>query len=91
MVNLVMGWSSDFVPYVGDVPGKLGQIVIAGFSGHGMPQILLATKGVTGMLKGKPFEEAGLPKLFKLTVERLTSEKNDILDGHPAPMPAARL
>jgi hypothetical protein len=28
------------------------------------------------MLKGKPFEEAGLPKLFKPTVERLTSEKN---------------
>jgi glycine/D-amino acid oxidase-like deaminating enzyme len=40
MVNLVMGWSSDFMPYVGDVPGKLGQLVIAGFSGHGMPQIL---------------------------------------------------
>ena len=73
-----MGWTSDFMPYVGEVPGKPGQLVLAGFSGHGMPQILLAAEGIAQMLKGENrFEEVGLPKLFKPTVERLGSEKND--------------
>lgn len=78
----VMGWSSDFMPYVGEIPGKPGQHIIAGFSGHGMPQILLSAKGLSEMIKGeKEFEVTGIPRLFKPTRERLVSEKNEILDG----------
>lgn len=75
-----MGWSSDFMPHVGDVPGKPGQTILAGFSGHGMPLILLSAKGVVQMVRhGKPFEETGIPSLFKATEERLASTKNEIL------------
>jgi glycine/D-amino acid oxidase-like deaminating enzyme len=63
---LVLGYSSDFMPHVGEVPDKSGQYIIAGFSGHGMPQILLSTKGVASMIRhGTPFEKPGLPRIFK--------------------------
>ncbi|KAI0153942.1 FAD dependent oxidoreductase [Pestalotiopsis sp. NC0098] len=76
----IMGYSSDWMPYVGDVPGKPGQMVVAGFSGHGMPLILLSARGVVQMLRqGKTLEEAGVPALFKATQERLDNTWNDIL------------
>lgn len=76
-----MGYSSDFMPYVGDVPDKPGQMVLAGFSGHGMPLILLSAKAIAQMLReGKPFEETGVPSVFKATKERLESTKNDIIE-----------
>lgn len=75
-----MGYSSDFMPYIGDIPGKPGQLIAAGFSGHGMPLIFLATKGIAKMiLEEKKFEEVNIPKLFKVTEKRLSSKKNDIL------------
>ncbi|KAH8657919.1 FAD dependent oxidoreductase [Xylariales sp. PMI_506] len=78
----IMGWSSDFMPYIGDVPGKPGQLILAGFSGHGMPLILLSAKGVAQMVKeGVPFEETGVPSIFKATKERLDSTKNEIIAG----------
>lgn len=83
----VMGESSDFMPYVGHIPNKEGQLVLAGFSGHGMPVIFLAAKGLVQMLReGKSFEETGLPPMFKVTKERMESEKNEILDDLPAPL-----
>lgn len=75
-----MGYSSDFMPYIGEMPGKPGQMVLAGFSGHGMPLILLSAKAVADMLRtGKKFEETGVPSVFKVTKERLESTKNEIL------------
>jgi glycine/D-amino acid oxidase-like deaminating enzyme len=77
-----MGWSSDFMPYVGEVPDKSGQMVLAGFSGHGMPLILLSAKAIVQMLRhGKTFEETGVPSVFRVTKERLASTKNEILEG----------
>jgi len=69
------------MPYVGEVPNMPGQLVIAGFSGHGMAQICLASKGIAAMIKGEKFENAGIPNLFKPTMNRLISDKNEILDG----------
>jgi glycine/D-amino acid oxidase-like deaminating enzyme len=78
-----MGYSSDFMPYVGQVPDKPGQMLLAGFSGHGMPLILLSAKAVVQMLlNGKSFEDTGVPSLFQITKERLGSTRNDILEGH---------
>ncbi|KAH8885263.1 FAD dependent oxidoreductase [Thozetella sp. PMI_491] len=78
----IMGFSSDFMPYVGEVPEKPGQMVLAGFSGHGMPLILLSAKGIVQMLRhGKSYEETGVPSVFRATKERLESTKNSILDG----------
>lgn len=79
-----MGYSSDFMPYIGEVPGKPGQMIMAGFSGHGMPLILLSAKAIVQMLRhGRKFEETNVPEIFRVTKERLESTKNEILgDSH---------
>ncbi|KAK8038305.1 Gamma-glutamylputrescine oxidoreductase [Apiospora phragmitis] len=82
MIASVMGYSSDFMPHVGEVPEKPGQMVLAGFSGHGMPLILRSAKGIVNMLRhGKSFEETGVPEVFRATKKRLESTKNEILEG----------
>ncbi|ORY58576.1 FAD dependent oxidoreductase superfamily [Pseudomassariella vexata] len=68
----VMGYSWDSNPHVGHVPGKEGQLIISGFNGHGMPIIWLAAKGLAEMIvRGKGFEETGMPLLLKTTKERI--------------------
>jgi glycine/D-amino acid oxidase-like deaminating enzyme len=77
----VMGYSSDGVPYVGQVPGRQNQFVVAGFSGHGMPQIFLSAQGVASMVMDDvTYESTGVPKLYQATQERLDSCRNTILD-----------
>lgn len=76
---VVMGYSSDFMPHIGAVPNKPGQFIIAGFSGHGMPEILLSSKGVGAMVRdGVSFEQTGLPYMFKTTAERLESKSSPL-------------
>lgn len=88
---LVMGFSSDFIPYVGEVPSKPGQLILAGFSGHGIPLICLASKGIAAMLRReKTFGQTVVLKLFKPTVTRLESTKIDILDSLAAPSSMSR-
>ncbi|KAH8886261.1 FAD dependent oxidoreductase superfamily protein [Thozetella sp. PMI_491] len=75
----IQGWTTDKMPYIGAVPEKPGQFVFAGFNGHGMPIICLASVSLAEMVMGKDFEDTGLPKLFKPTMERLQSRRNEIL------------
>ncbi|POS75665.1 FAD dependent oxidoreductase [Diaporthe helianthi] len=76
----IMGWTSDSMPYIGHVPGKKGQYIAAGFNGHGMPLIHLATRALSEIVRGeKTFEETDLPAVFKPTKERLQNTRNDIL------------
>lgn len=80
----IMGYTADLLPHIGEVPSKKGQYVCAGFNGHGMPQILLASKGIAKMIReGCSYEETGVPKAFKTTEERLASKLNAILDVAP--------
>lgn len=80
----IMGYTSDLMPHIGAVPSKPGQFVCAGFNGHGMPLILLSTKGVAKMIREDcSFEETGIPMAFKTTEERLASKLNAILDVAP--------
>ncbi|KAF8849114.1 FAD dependent oxidoreductase [Acephala macrosclerotiorum] len=73
----IMGYNSDELPWVGEVPGREGVYIAAGFEGHGMPVIFLATKGVAEMAgKGRKFEEAGVPRMYRSTRERLESRFN---------------
>lgn len=75
-----MGYSSDFMPHVGEVPGKPGQMVLAGFSGHGMPVIFRSAKGIVDMLRhGTRLEDTGMPEVYRATQERLDSTTNEIL------------
>ncbi|KAL4957511.1 FAD dependent oxidoreductase [Aspergillus filifer] len=68
----IMGYAYDTAPHVGEVPGYPGRFISAGYDGHGMPVILLATKALADMvLNGKSYEETGLPRVFKSTKERL--------------------
>jgi glycine/D-amino acid oxidase-like deaminating enzyme len=74
-----MGYSSDFMPHLGALPGKEGQFIIAGFSGHGMPEILLSSKGVAAMVRdGVAFEDTGLPRIFKTTKERISRQDSPL-------------
>lgn len=65
------------MPHVGEVPDKPGQFIISGFTGHGMPQILLSSKGVAVMVRdGVSFENLDLPRIFKTTKARISSRRN---------------
>jgi glycine/D-amino acid oxidase-like deaminating enzyme len=70
----IMAYDSDALPNVGEVPGREGCFIAAGFEGHGMPVIWLVMKGIAEMVKGKRFEEVGIPRVYKTTRERLESD-----------------
>jgi glycine/D-amino acid oxidase-like deaminating enzyme len=77
-----MGYSADSLPHIGQVPGRPGQFIIAGFTGHGMPQAYLSGKGVAAMVsEGIPFAESGIPRLFETTQARVEHSRNDILES----------
>lgn len=77
-----MGYSSDFVPHLGQVPDKPGQFIIAGFSGHGMPQILLSAKGVAAMVRdGTSLKNSGVPAVFETSKERITAKNSPLEEG----------
>jgi glycine/D-amino acid oxidase-like deaminating enzyme len=79
-----MGYTSDSMPHIGEVPEKQGQYILGGFNGHGMPVIFLSAKGIAEMIRGgKSFEETGMPKLFKTSKSRLESMRNDIVNIVP--------
>ncbi|PYH36189.1 sterol homeostasis protein ARV1 [Aspergillus neoniger CBS 115656] len=76
----IMGYSTDSLPHVGHVPNKPGQLIVAGFTGHGMPQVFLSARGIAQLIvEGVSYEQTGLPRLFKTTTERLQSQRNNIL------------
>jgi hypothetical protein len=79
---LVMGYSSDGLPHVGAIPGRQNQFIIAGFSGHGMPQIFLSAKGIASMMMEElGFQATGIPKVYEATQARLDNSRNTILEG----------
>lgn len=79
-----MGYSFDGLPHVGQVPGEDGQYIVAGFTGHGMPQIFFAAEGLAKMIvTGAEFEETGLPRLFKSSQVRLDKQDSKIFGNTP--------
>ncbi|KAM5380873.1 hypothetical protein ACJZ2D_003397 [Fusarium nematophilum] len=79
----IMGYSSDRLPRIGPIPGRQNMFIMGGFTGHGMPQIFLGAKGLSGMiLRDVPYSETGLPRLFEETRARLESKENFVLDLH---------
>lgn len=75
--------TADSFPFVGPAPGRDGQFIAAGFGGHGMPRILLATAHITplvldalGIKWTAPALVAAYPPLpapFVVTDERVQS------------------
>lgn len=85
-----MGYSTDNCPFIGALPGRPNQFVVAGFTGHGMPQVFLSAKGVAAMVVGEAtdFKSTGIPRIYQVTKERLASEKNSVLESWAAFGPA---
>ncbi|KXJ85425.1 FAD dependent oxidoreductase [Microdochium bolleyi] len=81
----IMGYSTDSMPHVGHMPGKPGQLIMAGFTGHGMPLIYLTARAVVAMMRDDnvTFEDTDVPSPFKASQERLDSMRNAILEGLP--------
>merc|ERR1712093_275288 len=78
----IMGYSADGLPHIGVVPGKPNQFILAGFTGHGMPQIFLSARGIASMaVEGKDFEETGVPRIYKTTQARLDCKTNRTLES----------
>ena len=71
-----MGYSYDSNPHVGEVPGKPGQYICAGFNGHGMPVIFLAARGLAEIMQTGADLEQNLPRIFKTTAERLQTARD---------------
>ncbi|KAJ4346323.1 uncharacterized protein N0V89_010252 [Didymosphaeria variabile] len=67
---LVMGYSNDGFPYVGPTPGRSGQYLCGGFSGHGMPQIFLSAKAVASMIVTGDTENVDLPLPYRISHTR---------------------
>ncbi|KAJ4388207.1 hypothetical protein N0V93_008814 [Gnomoniopsis smithogilvyi] len=81
----IMGYSSDSCPFVGALPERPNQFVVAGFTGHGMPQVFLSAKSVAAMaLEGVAFSSTGVPRIYEVTKDRLKSDKNVVLDSWAA-------
>jgi glycine/D-amino acid oxidase-like deaminating enzyme len=87
-----MGYSSDGFPLIGNLPGKPGQYLCAGFSGHGMPQVFLSAKAIASMvIEGTKLEQTDLPQLYRLTKERLEStEQHTSLAAYDSNMKAMK-
>ncbi|PSR82413.1 FAD dependent oxidoreductase [Coniella lustricola] len=78
----IMGYSADSCPFIGPLPSRPNQYVVAGFTGHGMPQIFLSAKGIAQMaVTGASFHETGIPRIYQVTEERLASKQNTIIEG----------
>ena len=66
LTHTVIGHSSKLCAHIGAVPETKRQFILAGFTGHGMPQVFLSARGIAFMvLDGIAFEETGLPAIFK--------------------------
>ncbi|GFR49071.1 hypothetical protein Agub_g11098, partial [Astrephomene gubernaculifera] len=61
----ILGFTQDRFPFVGPVPGRRGQFLAAGFSGHGMTRTFSCGRVLAGMIAGEPpdphFPAAWLP------------------------------
>lgn len=75
-----MGNTPDGFSLIGDIPDRPGQHIIAGFNGAGMLFIFLSSRGLANMIvDGVPFEKSGIPRIFKITDNRLKKMRRLIL------------
>ena len=83
-----MGYSSDGLPRVGQVPGRENMFIMGGFTGHGMPQVFLTVKAISRMVLGDlAYSDTGLPRLFEESRARLERKENfmrDMVDSEPS-------
>lgn len=74
----IMGSTADGRPFVGEVPGKKGVWISAGFNGHGMVLCLKAAEALVGMISRGGTTGDGLewfPESFLISAERVGNAK----------------
>lgn len=78
----VMGYSSDLMPWVGEMPGKPGIFVTAGFTGHGMPRVLGCSAALAALVRGdvRSLRDTKVPRPYWITGERLKGDTNVVRD-----------
>ncbi|KAK5046603.1 hypothetical protein LTR84_007364 [Exophiala bonariae] len=78
----VMGYSADLLPWVGEMPGKPGLFVTAGFTGHGMPRVLGCSEAVAALVRGDvaSLHETSVPQPYWITEDRLNVQKSVVKD-----------
>ncbi|KEF58515.1 uncharacterized protein A1O9_06441 [Exophiala aquamarina CBS 119918] len=69
----IMGYSADLMPWVGEMPGKPGIFVTAGYTGHGMPRVLGCSVAIAGLIREdiKSLKETNVPQPYWITEDRL--------------------
>lgn len=74
----VMGYSSDLMPWVGEMPVKPGLFVTAGFTGHGMPRVLGCSQAIAALERGDvaSLEGTDIPQPYWITEDRLEEQKS---------------
>ncbi|KAJ7678733.1 FAD dependent oxidoreductase-domain-containing protein [Mycena rosella] len=75
----IMGYTTEGVPYVGELHNKPGAFVCAGHHGHGMARIMSCAKGLAAVIQGSSWESTGLPECFQPTPERLSAPSQALL------------
>lgn len=66
----IMGATADGRPFVGEIPGRKGMWISAGFNGHGMVLCFKAAEGLVEMINGKG-KPGWFPESFLITEERV--------------------
>ncbi|KAJ4303519.1 hypothetical protein N0V90_002415 [Kalmusia sp. IMI 367209] len=67
----IIGLSADSVPFIGQLPGHMGQWVCVGHHGHGMARIFTAAPGLVKLMNGESWASTQLPEVFEITRSRL--------------------
>jgi glycine/D-amino acid oxidase-like deaminating enzyme len=63
----IFGWTADFLPLVGPLPGRTGELVVSGFSGGGLPFAFESGRIIASIVSGgEPISGAELlnPRRF---------------------------
>ncbi|KAL0956567.1 hypothetical protein HGRIS_002704 [Hohenbuehelia grisea] len=71
----IMGYTPEFVPFVGKLEGKPNAFINAGHAGHGMSRVMTASRGIAAIIRGDSWATTGLPECFQPTRERLSGHK----------------
>lgn len=89
----VMGYSSDLLPWVGEVPGRRGVYINAGFTGHGMPRILGCSEALGLLVRGEvsSLSETRLPAPYWVSDQRLRTKKSITQEYMAGSRPTSRL
>lgn len=48
----IFGWTADYLPLVGPLPGRTGELVVSGFSGGGLPFAFEAGRTIAAVVAG---------------------------------------